>query len=312
MYLNDFVEIIYGKLLNEPSISSLGNIKTDATSVNKGDVFVAKDSSNLELAIANGAYAVLSQSYLEMIDDEVAWVFVDSIDDALARFIRYKQLISNIKIFHLNSVVMHIAKSSVHDMRVSFANTLYQCVEALHCEIVFCSFASKVICFDELPFVHYNGFFVKQGDFELKVGGNSVTIPSCFSSDLEFCIGLCETLGVKYSLASYYHSLLPIFINTYGNSVAYGKSMRFVYACDDLELSKRYCEFLSDAKWGRSVLLSNTKIDINIFECWLYEDITSILKLLRNTEYHFFVIYGIKMEKLQKILEVSTPDQTLF
>ena len=66
MKISSIVDIVDGELLNSPSISFINNISSDAKKVKTSDMFIAKNIEDLQIAIANGAYAVIFEKDLDI------------------------------------------------------------------------------------------------------------------------------------------------------------------------------------------------------------------------------------------------------
>ena len=76
MQISSILDIVDGSLLNSPSISFIYSIKTNVLKVKEGDLFIAKDLTEIELAIKNGAFAILIENNAPIIDNEIAWIKV--------------------------------------------------------------------------------------------------------------------------------------------------------------------------------------------------------------------------------------------
>ena len=76
MKISSIVDIIDGSLLNSPSIPFIYSIKTNVRKIKEGDLFIAKNSDDIELAIKNGAFAIIIEKNLPIIDNEIAWIKV--------------------------------------------------------------------------------------------------------------------------------------------------------------------------------------------------------------------------------------------
>ena len=72
MQISSILDIVDGELLNSPSISFIYSIKTNAKKVKEGDLFIAKDLNSVELAVRNGAFAIISDINFPIIDNEIA------------------------------------------------------------------------------------------------------------------------------------------------------------------------------------------------------------------------------------------------
>ena len=98
MQISSILDIVDGSLLNSPSISFIYSIKTNSHKVKEGDLFIAKNTNEIELAIKNGAFAIIIDTNVPIIDNEIAWIKVKNIDLSIIKLIRFKLAMFNLKI----------------------------------------------------------------------------------------------------------------------------------------------------------------------------------------------------------------------
>ena len=72
MQISSILDIVDGSLLNSPSISFIYSIKTKVNKVKEGDLFITKNLDDIELAIKNGAFAIILEENYPIIDNEIA------------------------------------------------------------------------------------------------------------------------------------------------------------------------------------------------------------------------------------------------
>lgn len=314
LQLKDFVEIISGKLLNSPSISFLGNITANISNVKNGDIFIARNKNDIESAISRGAYAIVSDSFVEITDNEIAWIMVENIDNAILKFIKYIKVVNNLEIYSCDKVSFFIASKMIKHKQVRFASSIDMILEALFCKIIIIDF--EILLFDvesiaDSKEMHFN--LLKQTLFESKIEYENktynVTIPCIFIQQLSNMMYFFKSKHIEFSLNDEF--LLPIFINSYGRSVRYGQSMRFVYATKDKKLLDKYLDFVSSASWGRAILLSNKKLNKKL-ESRIYNNNNELLEMFISSGYHFFIVYGIEQDELLQMLTEEFVEQSLF
>lgn len=115
MQISSLIDLIGGRLLNQPSISFIYSFKTDPSKVKEGDLFIALKLDDIELAVKNGAFAVIIENLFPIIDKEIAWIRVDSIKKALVQLTRFKLAHFNLNAFHCDKIT--------YDMLNIFANS---------------------------------------------------------------------------------------------------------------------------------------------------------------------------------------------
>ncbi len=89
MQISSILDIVDGSLLNSPSISFIYSIKTKVNKVKEGDLFITKNLDDIELAIKNGAFAIILEENYPIIDNEIAWIKVNNIDLTIIKLIRF-------------------------------------------------------------------------------------------------------------------------------------------------------------------------------------------------------------------------------
>ncbi|HJE03319.1 MAG TPA: peptidoglycan synthetase, partial [Aliarcobacter thereius] len=99
MKISSIVDIIDGELLSTPSITSINSIKTESEKVKTADLFIARNIDDLNIAIKNGAYAVIFEEDFSVSDTEVAFIKVRNIEKALLSIFRFKLANKNIKAY---------------------------------------------------------------------------------------------------------------------------------------------------------------------------------------------------------------------
>lgn len=316
MYLEDFVEIIGGKICNAPQISLLNNVVCRLDSIFRGDVFILQNQNDIETAINRGAYAIVADKFYEISDNEVAFILVENLNDALNKFVKYTKLTSGIEIFSINHTSFNIAKNIARDKNIAFASNIYDLVESLHHRMIFIDF--EVLFFEAESIKNTRNFLFKilyQTLFELKIEFENniyeLILPSVFTGALNDIMYFFKMRHIEFKISIDEKNFMPFFINTSAHLVKYGQSMRFVYATKDLYLLKQYIDFTNNAKWGRTLILSNEKLD---FACDLeikyYKNNDDLLEYFLLEKYHFFVIYGITQDSIK--LKADFIEQQLF
>lgn len=313
MRINEIVEIIHGNLLNNPPLSAFENITTNLAKVQRGSLFVATTPESAKEAISLGAYGIVFEDGdMPMIDNEVAWIRVDLLQDAITRFIRHKLLLQQIQIIFFEKIEFAIAQGIVDDERVVLVSGGYADVlEEVQKENL-----GKIITSNpkllELSLEHIQGSFVEHKPFKLisytlfdsKIYFDSqryiLPLPSIFLEQLASVIALCQAEGINISLA-YFQGIpyfKPYFIDAKGHICKYGQSGRVLLVEKDLENFKKYSAYiLSNAKWAKTSLFVPQKyyeIFSSISACFQYNTQEELLELLKKENFHFAMILGIQ------------------
>lgn len=310
--INEIVEIIHGNLLNTPPISSFENITTDLAKVHRGSLFVATTPQSAKEAIALGAYGIVFEDGdMPMIDNEVAWIRVDLLQDAITRFIRHKLLIQQIGLIYFEEIEFAIAKEIVDDEKVALISGGYADVlEAIQNNPI-----SKIITSNpkllELSLEYTQGIFVEHKPFKLlsytlfdskiyfDAQRYTLSLPSLFLEQLASVITLCDSEGIAISLSNFQAIpyFKPNFINARGNLCKYGQSGKVLIVEKDLEAFKKYSTYiLANAKWAKTSLFVPQKfyeIFSSISQSVAYHTQEELLHFIREEIFHFGIILGL-------------------
>lgn len=311
MRINEIVEIIHGTLLNNPPLSSFENITANLARVQRGSLFIATTPESAKEAIALGAYGIVFEDGdMPMIDNEVAWIRVDLLQDAMTRYIRHKLLIQQIRVIFFEKIEFSIAQEIVVDESVALVSGGY----ADLLEMIQNPLISKIITCNpqllEISLEYIEGSYVEHKPFKLisytlfdsKIYFDSqryvLPLPSLFLEQLASVITLTQSEEIAISL-DHFQSIPyfgPHFIDARGNLCKFGQSGKVLIAERDLESFKKYSAYLlHNAKWAKISLFVPTQfleIFSSIAQCVGYESEEELLVSLKET-FHFGIILGV-------------------
>lgn len=316
MYLENFVEIISGKLINTPKISFLNKVVVNVSRIQNGDIYIAKDTTFINEAISRGAYAIVTQTDIKIIDEEIAWILVDNLDNALVRFIRYVKLLNNIEIYNMDLVSFNLARVLIKNRQIAFVNNIYELIESLFFKIIFVSFDIKLLDsisieskLDLLFKINRQTLFEHIIDYDNNI--YELTFPSFLITYINNIIYFCEKRKISLDLSNIDNKFMPLFINSFGGIVCYGKSMRFIYSSNNNDYLLAYIKFISNAYWGRGVLLTRYDIKTTI-ETNIYNSKKELINYFKDSKYHFFIVNNLEQEALLEILNNIIRVPSLF
>ena len=109
MRLENVLALTDGKLINDPFVKQFTNIVFDVSKVKRGDLFIAFHEESIEEAIFNGAYGILFDKPTQIRDNEIAWIKVNKIEDALKRLLRFRLIEKDIVVYECNEVILKLA-----------------------------------------------------------------------------------------------------------------------------------------------------------------------------------------------------------
>lgn len=316
MHLDNFVEIISGRLCNTPCISFINNITTKVGNIKNGDVFIARDKNEIQNALERGAYGIVSNTSMEILDSEIAWILVDDIDTAILRFIKYIKLINNIEIYSCDNTTFKLAWNLIKDKQVTFATNIDGLLESLFHKHIIINF--NITLFEILHIESQNRLafrIVKQTLFETKIEYENeayqIILPMIFVDILNNIVYFCEQKHININFSFDFSSFMPTFINSHSKPSKYGQSMRFIYASKDKDLIKKYIDFVLLAKWGKALFLS-TKQKYKKIHSEQYNSKDDLVKYFLLNEFHFFVVYGMEQDELIEIIADDEIEPSLF
>ncbi|MGB5792506.1 peptidoglycan synthetase [Poseidonibacter sp.] len=329
MQITSILDIIDGRLLNQPSISYIYSLKMIASKVREGDLFIARDLDDISLAVQNGAFAIIVDKIYPIIDKEIAWIRVDNIDRCLVQLLRYKLAHFNLEAYYCEKVSYDLLKifssSSNKNIKV-IPNSLDYFIKYINdiedADILICN-DKKLLdklypnnkefivnnykienliehSLFEVSFSYKDNYFPK-----LKI---STIYINNFLSVYEF---LESTL--EYSRLKYFNHLKPIFLDKNMNLTDFGKSDKFIISQNTKNLLKDEIAFLKEKfSYAKTIFLTSKYINELDNQQILIEDINDIKKELKKHSFNAAYIVGFEFNELSKNLIKLEKELTLF
>lgn len=325
MRINEIVEIIHGNLLNNPPLSAFTNITTNLAKVERGSLFVATSPENAKEAIALGAYGIVFEDGdMPMIDNEVAWIRVDLLQDAITRFIRFCLLVRNITLLYFSPIEFDIAKEIIEDKETYIVDGGYgDLLEIVQKEnlknLIFKNSILLELSLENTPIHRQDNLpfrVISCTLFDSKIYYNSqrntLSLPSIFLKDLGVVISTCQSHNIHISLEHFgtIPHLKPNFVDAKNFLCKYGQSGRVIIAEKDLNTFKEYSGYiLANAKWAKVALFvpqEYYELFSTVSTCYAYNNTQNLLKELQR-QYNFAIILGVDDNFLLENLK-SPPD----
>lgn len=330
MKVNEAVEVINGELSSTPSISYFTGVATQIDEVKKGCLFIARNPDEIDGAVALGAYGVVYDKYVQMVDGEIAWIKVASIYEAIIRLVRYKLLREKIQIFFTSEVEYEIAHQISTDEGIGFFDDDLS---------EFLSFMAKnpnlkgvliknkklldfvleyveALTPQEYPFSVLVGTLFDT-KISYKLAQYNLKLPSLFLPELASVIDLFVSNQISFDLARFSSLpyMQPNFVNMRAKLVQYGQTDRVVITENDIERFKKYATYIAiHAKWGKLILLlpkGYEEIFDMIAQNEIYQDKADLDRLLKTQNYNFALVYGMDNSSLIDLLTIPHLDPVL-
>ena len=257
MRIDNCVRILDGILQNTPSIDSFERIVFESPRISRGDCFFDKDGSSeaIAQAIEKGAYAIITTHDFMGDDNEIAWIKVPEIQQALIKLLRYiiaqKSLMcisatplqaSFLKMVQKDNAIK-ILKGSLYD----YAIEIFKAKE----EEIFCFYdatiisliapdAKKIEPLASKPRVVAKGLFIASFSYQEYIW-HEQKIPSLFVADFLGVLAFCDKHGITWEYENLFFSehFYPQFITPSLRKKEFGSSEQvLIFETDESLLEK--------------------------------------------------------------------------
>ncbi|ANV98400.1 hypothetical protein BBW65_06150 [Helicobacter enhydrae] len=331
MRILEIVEIINGKLLNTPSISAFTHITTDLDKVSRGALFFVSAQSQIPQAIKLGAYGVVFESNLtKIIDNEIAWIEVDSLQDASIRLMRYQILTQSMHLLFLKPIEFELAlQICAKNENLFLQGSFLECLEAVQNQN-----AKRIIIKDthllDLSLDYTSSIEPAQDPFKIisytlftsKLYYNGeryeIPIPHFLLKPLASVITLFQNEGIELDLASIkgIDEFQPLFINTRNKLCKYGQSERVLIAQTALQEFKDILAYmLRHAKWAQVICFAPQDY-VEFFDqlapTYPYQSTQDLLAQIKTATFNFALIFDTSTQDLLEYLQQPDQEQSLF
>lgn len=330
MRISEVVEIANATLINQPQISHFNLITAHLGSVVRESLFIAKNQEESQKAIALGAYGIIFEDGdLEVIDEECAWLKVDSLQDAMIRLIRYKLLSSSISVIYLKNIEFEIAKEIATDPTLEFLYGGYaDFLESIQKQGI-----KKIITNNpmilEIPLDITRSVIPEVEPFKIisctlfdsKIYFDSkrftLSLPSIFLGYLASVIWLFENEGISFSLNYFEHIpyFRPLFVTPKNELCGYGQSGRVLLAERDPHHFQYYVDYIQEnAKWAKVMFFIPKRLQLqscpspSIF----YDQEKDLLPLISQYRFNFALVLGVGSDFFLENLKDSHKEASLF
>ncbi len=328
MRLENIIALTNAKLLNEPVVSVYEEIVFDASKVKRGDIFIAFDTASIKEALHNGAYAIIFENSVEISDDEVAWLQVVSLYNALLRLLRFRLVEKNLSVYECDEITLQLALSiDTASKVVPLRGDMQSLVKKLWdipdgSILLFCQkYTQKDLFTDvkELPRIHkYSVDVIEKTLFETSfifhnIYYERVQLSPFFIPFLEHLLNFYVLQNIEFRFKKFEHleNFEIIFTNKNFQPQEFGSSELVLIFEKNLSLIEMELDFLQNhAPWAKMIYL----VPLHVkdpqecsAECFFYEKEEEIVDILKRSDFHFALIYGVGKE----ILEKTPPHQTL-
>ena len=330
MQITSITDIVGGELQNSPSISFIYNIKTNANRVIEGDLFLANNEQNLQIAINNGAFGIIYDFETTIFDKEIAWIKVDSTKSALEKLFRFKLASLDLKVFYCDNItynMLELFKNSNKNIKLisSVLDDSTKIIENVSVEeILFCSNAELL----NRIYPNYCNFGEEDDGYELKNLIEHSLFETSFSyKDNYFSRLKISSLYIKNFLDVYnffdqdidlarlkkIDNFKPIFVDKFLNIIEFGRSDKFILTQKEIKIANCEIDYINKRyKYAKTLYLTKKYIkDLNE-EQHLLEDVENLKEFLKTKKFNCVYIIGYDFNEVEQTLSKSNHKLSLL
>lgn len=329
MRLENLLALTGGKLANEPCVNSFDEIIFDAKRVKRGDLFIAYDAKEVDLAIENGAYGIIYDSKLSIIDEEIAWIEVLNVNDALDKLLRFKLIQNDIVAYECDEIVLKLALQVVTDTNFIVidgdAKKIFKQLWKLQEKIIvlFCPALYESNIFTNIKIINSNSKehinIIEKTLFETSFIYNNKyyerqLISPFFIPYLEVLFHLYDSIYVNFKLKKFtpIDNFEAVFTNKNLEIKDFGASDKVLIFEKNSSLIQNEIEFLQrNASWAKIIYIIPSSISLqDTTNSFSYSEINQIIDILKNNKFHFALVVGVDKSILDTKRKTKT--QLLF
>ena len=326
MTIDALVSLTDGSLQNRPYIHTISGATVFPSKVEHGDLFFSDNPDDIGKALENGAYAIVySGEDIAISDPEIAWIRVNSIEDAAFKLLRYVILEKEADFFLLSEYensflkMILLQKSNIAFISNAWKKAFEQILNSSQKlfvgtdEVLMKKIKPDIKTLDE----NAEGYAITDTLFKttFKVGGyvyqEKELVPFHLDTLLRV-IAFCEKNDLPYSVdrIKYTKHFVPVFIDGNLNTSHPSKSDKVLIFTDnlrDIDQAREYLKY--NGSWVKSIVLTPPKTKVeNLSRPYWFESEEEIREILKNTHFNYAFIYTMDRSMLKQIKE----DYSLF
>lgn len=330
MKITSIIDIIDGKLLNSPSISFIYSFKTNVSKVKEGDLFIAYNLDDIQVAIQKGAFAIILDKIYPITDKEIAWIRVDNLDTSLIKLIRYKLAHFNLEAFNCNDISCEFLKtfSSLSKKKIKIIpkniKNLISTFEEIDDETIIFSNDNKLLNniypnnsnFEKEDYLISN--LLEHSLFEVSFTYKDkyfqrVKIPSIYLEDfirVYSFLNICEFDDSKLKNINLFKT---IFLDKNFNVLEFGKSDKFIISSNNISLVEKEIKYLKNKfTYGKIIYITSSYNEYLPKEQIILNDISEIKNIFKNNSFNASYIIGFDFKDIEQNLLKAEKEITLF
>lgn len=311
MRLENLLALTQGTLQNSPFVTRFEGISFDAKKVKRGNLFIAFNNSDIDEAVLHGAYGIIFDKPTQIADNEIAWIKVGDVNDALMRLLRFHLIEKELDVYETDLITIKLAQQIMTEsdflvlgqsIKDDFM-TLWDVAD--NAKLLYCP---KLIDRDTfvtsktLPNAYKDEItIVEQTLFETSFIFDNIfyerqLLSPFFISYLERLLNFYKMNAINYRIRTFtpIDNFEAIFTNKDLSVKEFGASDRVLIFEPDFELIHSQISFLErQANWANIIYILPKAKALpfeNIEGIFTYESQQDIINILRSTSFHFALI----------------------
>ena len=323
MRLENLLALTQGTLQNQPFVTRFEGISFDAKKVKRGNLFITFNNADIDEAILNGAYGIVFDKPTQIADNEIAWIKVGDVDDALMRLLRFHLIEKELDVYETDLITIKLAQQIMTDSNflvlgqsikddfmtlweVPAKSKILYCPKLIDRDTFVASKTLPSAYKDEVTIVEQTLFetsFIFDDTFYERQ-----LLSPFFISYLERLLNFYKMNEISYRVRSFtpINNFEAVFTNKDLSVKEFGASDRVLIFEPDFELIHSQISFLNrQAKWAKIIYLLPKEKALpfeNIEGIYTYASQQDIIETLRSTSFHFALI----AEQNRTLLDHST------
>ena len=226
MKIETLVNLTGGELLNRPFISEVVFFTDNSEDVRRGSCFFATDTYFINEAIKNGAYAIITDRELPILDKEIAWIKVDDFKRAVFNIFRYENLKN--KIYFTDKITSSFIKIMSNEKNIVVIDDEFKdLLKALNLNNKFIVTSKKEFkeIFANIEEIKSKNIMLSMKTlFKSEYQGTELNLPFVYKKNFSKALNFFESNNLKYTLEFEIKRFKPVFIDSKFRETEYGKS----------------------------------------------------------------------------------------
>lgn len=327
--IENAVQLTRGELAHKVDISYFEKLQPYAKKVKQGDLFIAYNTDDIELAMKNGAHGILTTTDKNDDNQSTAWIKVRDIEKASFDLLKYELLNHKCDFIVCDKLVFEIAQTIIKQDNIVFLDKskpqeffekLY--ISPITAVISFNEDLMQYLSSDEHKFFHTprkHDFVVRKSTpLSCEILYNEVVnipYPEIFLQYLKGAIELAKELGI---LAQIKHlpkleCFEPVFVSSNLTECDYGKSSQVIIFSNNTtnKILTDLADFITlNTSWGERFFafpISRNECNPTHAIVYTYTDKSDILNLLEDEKFCYALISDISKDDIVKQKQNAQP-----